>query len=317
MRILLICPSFYDYHKQIVNELQRQGHEVTFFAERPTRLIYSFAKKLPQNLTNFIFDKFQQKILSIYKNHTFDLVLVIRGEIIAPWLINSMRGLQPSCRFVLYQWDSLKVVDFEKLIPLFDQTETFDSVDAKSLGISYFPLFFVPGYRSDKQISIKTSDLTFVGSYHETRYLKLKKVHRYCEEHGISFEYFLYISIFDFIKLHIMRKKVPSFSEVSVKKLDQTKIVKRYLGASAVLDIENERQSGLTIRTFEVLATNRYLVTTNQMSPVLLPELSSRIVHIDIDNLSFSKDDFRADLLDDDQLDRYALSSWISHLVGM
>ena len=186
MRILLIAPAFYDYHHHIVRELERRGHEVRFFAERPSRWIYSPAKKLPARWRRSVFDQYLRSILNAVRGEVFDRILLVRGEIVAPWFVEALRQRQPRAQFVMYQWDSYRVTDFRQLIGLFDTVSTFDSEDAKELGIGYLPLFHTPAYRLKDAPAQPAWDLVFVGSFHDARYRAMLDVRTQCQEKGRS-----------------------------------------------------------------------------------------------------------------------------------
>lgn len=315
MKILLIAPAFYDYHDKIVAEAQQQGHEVVFFAERPMRMVYSGAKKLPAVLRNRVYDNYLRRILLRIEGQRFDRFLLIRGEIVRPWFIEQLRTAQPYCRFVMYQWDSQRVIDFSPILPQFDVALTFDSGDAERLKLPYLPLFYVRDYRIDSDSRCAEHDLTFVGSYHDERYETLKAVRSMCKASGIVLASYLYISWIDFVKLKLMGKRGPNFSDVSFAKLSQQDIVARYRRATSILDIENNKQVGLTMRTFEALATGRNLITTNQSAKWMLPGLSSRIVTLQRDALVLTREQTRQQNADSAELDKYSISAWLKTLL--
>lgn len=317
MKILLIAPAFYDYHHKIIAEAILQGHEVAFFAERPARFVYSGAKKLPQALRERLYDGHLRSILRRIVGQRFDRVLLIRGEIVRPWFVETLRRAQPDCRFVMYQWDSQRVVDFSAILPLFDATLTFDSGDAERLGLPYLPLFYVRDYRIDPDSSRAEHDLTFVGSYHDERYETLKAVRAICERAGIVLESYMYIAWVDYLKLKLTGKRAPARADVSFGKLSQKDIVERYRRAASILDIENNKQVGLTMRTFEALATGRNLVTTNQVAQRMLPELAARIVTLQRGALALTREQTRHCNAESVELDKYSIGSWLKTLLAV
>lgn len=317
MRILLIAPAFYDYHSQIVRCLEAKGHQVRFFAERPHRAIYSPAKKLPAKLQRAVFDSYLRKILACTKGEAFDRVIVIRGEIVADWFVEALRALHPQARFVLYEWDSWRVTDFRPLVPLFDAVASFDSVDAQELGLGYLPLFFIPAYRATEVAAVPEWDLVFVGSYHEARYRTILAIREACAAKGLRLRHYLYIARIDYLKLRLFAKFPPLREDVSFAKLDQATVVAMYRNAAGILDIENTKQTGLTMRSFEALATGRYLVTTNPLARKLVPELAGRILELDRKALDIPAGALKTQLGLADELDHYSLQSWLGHLLAL
>lgn len=317
MKILLIAPAFYDYHDKIVAEAVHQGHEVVFFAERPARLVYSGSKKMPLALRERIYSIYLRKILNRIAGQRFDRVLLIRGEIVRPWFIEELRAAQPDCRFVMYQWDSQRVVDFSAILPMFDVTLTFDSGDAERLNLRYLPLFYVRDYRIDPDSRSAVHDLTFVGSYHDERYETFKAVRSVCEANGIVLASYIYIAWIDYVKLKLTGKRAPARADVSFAKLSQQDIVERYRRAASILDIENNKQIGLTMRTFEALATGRNLITTNQVTQRMLPELASRIVTLHRGAIALTREQTRQRNADTFELDKYSIDTWLKTLLAV
>lgn len=317
MHILLIAPAFYDYHVHIVRELERRGHTVRFFAERPTRWIYSPAKKLPAAWREAVFARYLRGVLAEIQGEHFDKVLLIRGEILRPWFMQALRKAQPTARIVMYQWDSLRVVNFEPLLPHVDAAATFDAVDARELKLPYLPLFHINAYRLRATPAHMRWDLVFVGSFHESRYRTMKVVRAHCAERGIRFRHHLYLSPVDYIKLKLLSKTPPAREDVTFETLSQASIVALYQESAGILDIENHKQTGLTMRTFEALATGRFLVTTNPLAAQMMPELAARIVTIDRDHPDLPLDALRSPPGWDDVLDNYSLESWAGHLLDM
>lgn len=316
MRLLLIAPAFYDYHHHIVREFERRGHEVRFFAERPERWVYSPAKKLPAKWRRAVFDRYLRGVLRQVEGEVFDRVLLIRGEIVAPWFVQALRQRQPQARFVMYQWDSYRVTDFRPLVPLFDAVSTFDSVDARELGIGYLPLFHIPSYRLQDAPEQPDWDLVFVGSFHDARYRALLDIREHCRQRGIRLRHYLYLAPLDYWKLRLSGR-APAREDVEFAKLDQATVVGLYRNASGILDIENNKQTGLTMRSFEALATGRLLVTTNPLAGELLPELARRIVTIDRQHLDLPAERLRQAPGWDDELMAWSIESWAGHLLDM
>lgn len=315
MRILLFAPAFYDYHHHIVHELKSRGHSVRFFAERPSRWIYSLTKKLPTQWQRAVFDHYLRGVLKAIEGETFDQVLLIRGEIVAPWFVQSLRKRQPQCRLVMYQWDSYRVTDFRPLVPLFDSVSTFDAVDAKELGIGYLPLFHIPIYRLKDAPSSPEWDLVFVGSFHDARYRAMLDVRAHCQARGLRLRHYLYLAPVDYLKLKLLSPNPPAREDVEFRKLDQATVVDMYRNAAGILDIENNKQTGLTMRSFEALATGRFLVTTNQLALQLLPELNERIVIIDRKQLDLPADRLHHPPGWGYELDAYAIETWLDQLL--
>lgn len=317
MRILLIAPAFYDYHHHIVCELERRGHEVRFFAERPSRWIYSPAKKLPARWRRSVFDRHISSILRQTDKDTFDCILIIRGEVITSGFLQVLRKRNPQARIVMYQWDSLRNNDYRPLVDYVDTCFTFDSKDASELGIGYLPLFHIPAYRLKDAPAHPAWDLIFVGSFHDARYRAMLDVRAQCQKKGLRFRHYLYIAPIDYWKLKLLSKHPPARKDVEFRKLDQHTVVDLYRNAAGILDIEHNKQTGLTMRSFEALATGRLLVTTNPLAERLLPELQDRIVTLDRQQLDVPTSRLRRPPGWHEKLMVYSLEAWVDRLLGI
>ena len=317
MKILLIAPAFYGYHHSIVAEMEQRGHQVEFHADRPGRWLYSPARRLPRRLGRAIFDAFLRRITQRIGGKNFDLVALINGKLVTTEFVAALRASQPKARFVMYQWDGLKEVDYRKLLPLFDAAATFDPVDARALGIAYEPTFYVPAYHLPEAPAAPEWDLVFVASYNETRYRAMQMIRDQCAAAGIRLRHYLYIAPVDFIKLKLLSANPPKRKDVKFRKLSTADIVDMYRGARAILDIEDLKQSGLTIRTFEALATGRLLVTTNPNAARLLPELAERIVTIDREHPELTSEQLRSPPGWSEELNKYSLERWVDRLLAM
>lgn len=314
MRILLIAPVFYDYHHHIVRELERCGHEVRHFAERPNRWLYSPAKKLPTRWRRAVFDRYLWGLLRQIEGEIFNRVLLIRGEIVAPWFIQELREQNPGVRIIMYQWDSVRNNDYRALLSYVDSASTFDPKDADHLGIGYLPLFHIAGYRLQKIPKIPEWDLVFVGSFNEERYRTLINIREHCRQRGIRLRHYLYLAPVDYWKLRLSGQ-APARDDVEFRKLDQDTVVNLYGNASGILDIENDKQTGLTMRSFEALATGRLLVTTNPLAIKLLPELKNRILTIDRNYLNLPPDLLKEAPGWSDDLMVWSIEAWVCQLM--
>lgn len=264
--ILLIAPEFYGYHVEIILALENKGAKVNFFSEIKQSVIYRISQKICKNFAKKIEGKHLDSILMCAKKTKFDIVLVIRGGIISGDFMGKLRATLKSSLFYMYQWDSYQQNDYRSLIPFFDVVSTFDIADSKELELSYIPLFFTDEYAKLSQCkNEKLTDMVFFGAYHSDRLNIVKFFAKLFSINGLNFQSHLYL------------KKIPLLSrlmkgEISLKDLKYIKtypvssktIAEAYAETKAVLDVELSIQSGLSMRTFEVLGSGLKLVTTNK-----------------------------------------------------
>lgn len=263
--VLFIAPEFYNYHNELVYTMTKLGANVTFFSEMEQSVAYRLLQKLSKKLKNRFEKNHINKLLLESKKKTFDAVLVIRGAYFTPSIMAELKDNIKSATFYMYQWDSYRQNDYREILPFFDVVSTFDCDDAEELNLNYQPLFYTDTYQ---KIAIseeeKIYDLVFYGAYHSDRLLIVKYFHQLFRDNGLIFKSHLYIKkiplLFKLLKGEIKFKDLKFFKTYAVSSED---ISDSYKKSEAVLDIELSIQSGLSMRTFEVLGSGIKLVTTN------------------------------------------------------
>ena len=106
------------------------------------------------------------------------------------------------------------------------------------------------------------------------------------------------------------------FNEVSFQKMPRDKVASVFKSSKCVLDIQRFGQSGLTMRTFEVLASGAILVTTNQRIKEADFYSENHIVIIDSNNIELSIQEIKnkmdgADNLKPIDVNKYCITSWV------
>lgn len=262
--ILLISPCFYSYHKEIVKALRDKGANVKFIPEVNNSFLYRLTKKLSPKFQRYLENKHKKTILKTCEQNTFDLLLVIRGELFDEKLLTLIRKELPRTDFYMYQWDSYQHSDYRGVIKLFKRVATFDYSDAQELSLPYLPLFYLPEYKSNTCYLDKKYALSFFGAYHGDRLDVIKFYTKELDAIGLSHKLHLYIPILSFLyRLFVGDLKISDVKFLSFYKVKSADICRVYQKSVAVLDVELIIQSGLSIRTFEVLSSGSKLITTN------------------------------------------------------
>jgi len=324
-KILLFTPQGKGiYGTAIFNELERKGAEVYIYNERPsTSTLTKIAYRLAGRFLQAHFAKYLNGILKEVKTSDFDYVLIIRGEAFSPKDIKKLRLHFPKAKFILYLWDSLKNNDTRRLFPHFDRVFSFDLEDCKkNPNLIFRPLFFIREYENIADKNQYHNDLVFVGTLHSGRLLLLQRVEKYLKQHGLTVKSYLYFPS----RLLYLRKKLTdrSFKGYSPGdfnyKMLPAKEVSRLLAESKVsLDMQGSTQSGLTMRTIEVLGAKRKLLTTNKQIAQYDFYHPENIQIIDLDfkelNLVFFKTPFKE--IPESIYYKYALRNWIDEVLNI
>jgi hypothetical protein len=265
-RALVISSRFFGYEQQIADELGNQGFDVTLVDERPSNS--SWAKALFRVSTSSakpVVDRYYRAILKQQSWSGFTLVLVIRGEVVPPWFVERVRRESPDATVAFYTWDSVEnSPNFVGILPYIDHLFSFQSdtvrVDPR---FKLKHLFYAPDFVPLGTSSPRRFDGSFIGTLHSNRYRFVKRVlHNFDHVYEYFFVqarwYFAIRRVFD------PRFRGISRSEVRFDKLSRSDVADVFRNSLAVVDMQHENQSGLTMRTFEVLASGAYLITTNQ-----------------------------------------------------
>lgn len=272
-KILFIAPSFFGYENDIVQAMITLGAEVDYFDERPFKS--SIAKIM--NRLDFKFfirrsiDKYYQGLLVQTASKNYDFLLVISPETLESKFIDKLKAANPEIVSILYMWDSFKnKPNANRLLGCFDNVFSFDlrdqTVDPK---INFLPLFFNNDFNIDfnnssSEISYAVS---FVGTIHSDRVKLSKKIIEQFKSKGLKTFSFYYCPsklLFLLKKLFTSEYDFISYSEVSFEPISKSEIRNIFLHSSAVIDIQHPGQSGLTMRSIEMLGLRKKLITTNE-----------------------------------------------------
>lgn len=313
-RILFIAPRFFNYHLAIINAMKTEGASVTFYPE----MQYTFIYRLMCNVSHYYKKKLEKNyldtILETIVDNEYDLFFLIRGGIVTTDFLKALKEKVPHASFIMYQWDSLLQNNYASLLPHFDRVRTFDMVDAKALKIKYLPLFYTDEY-THVQKSSKKYDLVFFGSWHSDRLDVIKYFYTEFKKRGLNFKFHLYISKLAMFRALLWGKL--SFHDLFYLKTYMAsahEITNAYKESTAVLDIELAIQSGLTIRTFEVLGSKTKLVTTNNKIKEEKFYNPNNIMVIDRKNIEINFDFFQLPIEEYD-FSEYHIGHWLDKIL--
>ncbi len=266
-KILFIGPVTYNYHVEIYNELVNMGAKVDFFGENTLSLVYRVLKKTSNSLCSHYINIFRKKIEKKIDRNQYNYIFVIRGDFLSIDFLEKIKRKQPTAKFLMYQWDSVKVFNYLNLIEVFDKVYSFDPEDCKQYDFEYLPLFYDNDYKNLRSSTDKSTaiDLLFIGSLHSDRLEVLKKLDIQAKQYNLKTKFFLFIPFFTFLKNIIFNKNFKyKKSYMIFKSLNKSAVLDLFSKSKVIVDINNINQSGLTIRTIEALGAGKKLLTTNK-----------------------------------------------------
>jgi hypothetical protein len=322
--ILLFIPNGQgNYGTAVINELKKRGANVVIHDERPSSsTLTKIGFRLAKEKMEYFFLYYLKKIISENRTISFDFVLVIRAEAFTPLSMKLLRNSFPKAKFILYLWDSISNTNTSALFPYFDRTLSFDRKDALKLGLIHRPLFFIDDYRTNADVVDVNIDVLFVGKVHSDRYSFVKGFESVLSENGYTSFFYFYLP--SRLVYYQMKMSNPTFKTARFKDFKYNSIpasqAATLLGKSRVsLDAQHPSQTGLTMRTIEVLGAKRKLITTNQDIKSYDFFNSENILVVDRRNPKFDFDFIRSPYVEIPNLiyEKYSLQSWIDDLFDL
>jgi len=319
--VLFICPAFFGYEILIKNAILNNGYEVDYFDERTSnnslmKAVFRFKK----DLLDKIIQKYYTNILEQIKNKKYDYFFLIKGEVVTENFIVEFKKNNPTAKLVYYSYDSMNNnnQNSTQILKYFDRCFSFDFEDVKKYPFFKLKhLFFGPDYLSNTSLKTKERqyDISFVGTLHSNRFNVMKSIF---EKFDDSFV-FLYSPAkwwFALNKLTNKEYRKIRWSDVSFSKLSQTEVATIFKSSKSVLDVQRFGQSGLTARTFEVLAAGAILITTNQYIKQAEFYNENDVIIIEdilkLGNIEDIKIKIENHVINTSKMDKYYVDNWVN-----
>ncbi len=255
-------------YKHVCTEL---GMAFCHIADKPNEHAFGkIAGRLHLSFYEEILYRYYKKAIETYRDE-FDYIIVIRGEYTPQKAVQLLREKNPNAKLILYMWDSIKNNrGIEKKWHLFDKVYTFDRMDylAHQGTIGFIPLFYCEEYidamSSDQE---ENYDIAFIGTAHGDRAKIVNQVEAECKAQGLKMFKFLYsphILVYYYNKMFNKDYRHVNRHDLSFSLMTQKQIYSVYNQTKCILDVEIKTQTGLTMRTMDILGLKKKLITTNQ-----------------------------------------------------
>ncbi|MDQ0595359.1 hypothetical protein QFZ37_003728 [Chryseobacterium ginsenosidimutans] len=321
-KILFLSVSFFKYEKAIAKRLTEIGAEVDFYDERPSNSNFSKGIiRLNKSFYHLKINRYYNRILNEIQGKKYDYFFLIKGEAIPTFFLDKIRENNPEMEMIYYNFDPLS--EYPNLIShlkYFDKKFTFEYSDSVKYNIGFRPLFYLDEYKNLSQDHQSLEyDVVFIGSAHTDRYVVGEKIKSVVDKLNLkSYFYYYAMGRVAFRLKKIIDKSLKQFdiTKVSFDKLNHHQIIDFYRKTKSVLDINKPFQNGLTIRTFEALASGRKLITTNSDIKNYPFYCQDNILVIDRDNIELDREFFETHFreLDKEILYKMSLDSFIECL---
>lgn len=324
-RVLLLAPNFFGYEHEMKAELERLGHDVDLQDVRPSNsTVGKAALRLRPQLTRQLSARYYDRLLAEYGQRDYDLVFVVKGEGMFPETVQRLRAAFPRARFVLYSYDSVRNNTlFLDIYRDFDKALSFDAEDsARVPGLLHEPLFYIRKYEEMPPLDPEQDvyDVSFIGSLHADRFPVVKRILAALPATARAFTFFFYGSRSAFKAQQVVNAdfRATPEAEVSFTPLPHAQVAEVFRQSRSVIDVQHPSQTGLTMRTFELLGARKKVITTN-----------ASIITYDIYHpQNFCVIDRAQPVIPDDFLTspyheypgelyrKYALREWIQRVIG-
>ncbi|WP_420603488.1 hypothetical protein [Flagellimonas sp.] len=323
-KILFFSANFFGYQNEIKNGLVRLGAHVDFYDERPKNTFWTKALiRLDKRIMKPRIQRYYSNIIESTSQTNYDYVLFLKAEGINLKMLNKLRNTQPQAKFILFMWDSIKnsSKDIKELFPLFDKILSFDRKDVERNTFMFFrPLFYVDDYKNIGEIEEEISyDITFIGTGHTDRFALVSKIKAFCNNNDLKGYFFIYLQD---LKIYLVRKlfkrtyKNARRRDFSFNPLTKNEIIGIIKKSNCILDIQRVVQSGLTMRTLEVLGARKKLITTNEDIVNYDFFNPNNIYVVDRENprvpMEFIKGKYQD--IDKEIYEKYSINSWLQEV---
>ena len=263
-RVLFIGIGFYDYDLIIQQAIEKFGFEVDYFCETPKAITYTIANHLKiRSISNRIKSKHSILIATKCKEN-YDFIFVIKGDVITPESLEIIRQKNKKAKAILYLWDSIKrMSNYKKIESYFDTIYSFDRVDTlNDNNLKFKPLFYRSEYKNEGVNYSFLFDLFFIGWAHSDRAILLKEIDLKLQSQDLKTKFLIFVGK----AAYYISKPIRAIRTMTIQKPISTKDIVQYcFDSRAILDIAHPLQTGLTMRTIEVLfGIGRKLITTNK-----------------------------------------------------
>lgn len=325
LKILFFAPAFFGYEYKIAEKMRELGAEVDLYDERSVSSSIDRALlKVSPKIFSRKSKKYYNEIIQNNKGKNYDVILIIKGEMIPIETLIDFRKNYPKARVNLYLYDSVaNVPGITKKFKYFDNCHSFDPEDCKRYEeLKFEPLFFLDEFCKNRVDSDSYKyDLCFLGTIHSDRYKIIKQIQEFSEKNNLKTSWFLYLQskfiyfFYKFTRREFFNTKINWFD---FEKKASEEIAEIVDDSNVVIDIQHPRQKGLTMRTIEMVGMNKKIITTNESIKKYDFYNSANILVIDRKNVKIDKEFFstKYKAVDKEIYLNYCLEAWIKTVLN-
>ena len=321
--VLLIAPIFYSYENEIIDELKKKNHDVTYIPLNISNIfIRIFLKIISKFLKNFeiICYNYFFKLQFFFKikSKKYEKIIVISGENLSKKVILTLKEkyLLNSDNLVLYLW--IPIERYKIMLSTYkyySKVFSFEKRSCEKYGFSFLPNFYSNQLCNIASEYSEQQDLLFfMGQYGKERYLLKQKLKKY------KFTILIYHNIFTYYIFKILKfneYKNVKMKDLVFKTMDRAEVYRNMFNSKYLLDDADINQEGLTQRVFDSLILEKKLITTNQSIKTYDFYNKNNILVIDRDNPLIPKEFLTSNYekIPEEIIKQYSIESWVKKLL--
>lgn len=324
-RILFFSPAFFGYENKIKEKMEEMGAKVDLFDERSVSKNYEKALlKISPNIFNKKTEAYYFNILNLVKSEQYDYVLFVKCDMPTVKVLKEYKRVFSKAKICLHMWDSIdNIPNIRKKMYIFDYISSFDRKDCiDNENINFRPLFYCDDYKANSNYERHYKyDIAFIGTIHSDRYKILKEIEKYAKKEKLYIYKYPFLQskfIYYFYKLIKKEFRSTNIKEFRFNKISSQDIANIVDQSRIIIDIQHPKQTGLTMRTIEMIGMKKKIITTNKDIVNYDFYDSRNIFVLDRNDLNISLGTFSNKYfdVDDSVYNRYLLESWIYEVLG-
>lgn len=323
-KILFFCQYFFGYEEKIAQKYRELGAEVELYDEMSVkRTIERAMLKVLPGIFHQKTEKYYANILREVKNRKYDYILFIDCEMPTSKVLKAYRKVFPKAKFCLHLWDSIKnLKGVEEKLCYFDYITSFDKSDVRKYNqIKFRPLFFCDEFRNKDQTAFCEYDLCFIGTIHSDRYRVINEIFAQARQYGLKTYCYPYLQsrfIFYYYKITKKEFRGTRIDDFKYKKKSAVEIADIVSRSKVIVDVQHPMQSGLTMRTLEMVGMKKKMITTNQDIASYDFYRKNNIMVVDRNHIKYKKEFFESPYREIGKqiYEYYSIARWCVNVLG-
>lgn len=275
MRVLVLGPTYQNQPKSVTNALSRMGNEAFLYSLTEFYIGCTYLEKklykLGVKTLEKRYNEHQAKSLKEYcDNLKPDIIFVLNGLMLCDEVLDIVKQYHR----ILWIWDSIKrCPKLMKILPFFKIVYVFEHDDVDYLNkygwcATYLPLGYDDNIFYSKEKEHKDIDISFIGIPNEDRMMILNKIAKYAKKRKLK----MYVGGPWYSKQHFWKKyqfkqRYPELYEyIDNHVIEAEDAADIYRRSKICLNINVHEHKSLNPRSFEILATNSFMLMNGNVN---------------------------------------------------